>query len=373
MSLNPQQNLVLEGDSYRFFKYIDHAQLQEELQEYEDMFTKVGSIIVNDPELHKIFALSAQRKKKENATPKKPKEKRQHKKSESKGDNQQASEKPKPKESPVTKPVQVEQKPKKEKKELPLGVAGGLKRGKNGILSFRFRTKNRPEENKDGKEGGDLSKSSAKKRDRSRKKSIDPNQLTPKSESSKAIAKAGDETTTGSTTTTTHHGHKDGVEATEALIMMRKKKAGDSLYNLRDEIKATSRLKFDTLVDNFPPSKKAKEKTTANGENNRLLTSEEYSESCLVNIIFFRKKKLFWNEVNEIYFRKPYTDEAELLVFSEIRDINTAVQAELNNIEVPLAEEDKEAFQPEFDIPELSIVFPCSTKILKTNRNFYSF
>lgn len=266
--MNPLQNLVLEGDSYVLSKYIDQALLHEELKEYEDMFNQVSLIITNDPELHKIFEQSAQRKNKEKDAPKKSKDKRQRKKSEAKN-NEQPQEKPKPKDSVTSKSTAVENKPKKEKKELPLGVAGGLKRGKNGILSFRFRTKNRPEENKDNKEGGDLNKNSAKKKDRSRKKSIDPSQLTPASESSKGV-KASEEVAA----TTHHHAHKDGVEQTEALIMMRKKKAGDSLYNLRDEIKATSRLKFDTLVDNFPPSKKAKEKTTANGEN-RLLTSEE--------------------------------------------------------------------------------------------------
>ncbi len=63
------------------------------------------------------------------------------------------------------------------------------------------------------------------------------------------------------------------ADATDTLITLRKKQAGNSLnYNLRGEIKVNSKSKFDFLHDFSAPKK---HKTKAVTESNKLLTTEE--------------------------------------------------------------------------------------------------
>ena len=101
-----------------------------------------------------------------------------------------------------------------------------------------------------------------------RKKSVDKNQLLDKSKLVH-IHKSSVELNI----VEQQGGLKNGTNMAEALVSLRKKKQTDASYNLRDEIKAASKLKYDSWIQELATPKKQKTRTPA--ETNRLLTNEE--------------------------------------------------------------------------------------------------
>lgn len=70
-----------------------------------------------------------------------------------------------------------------------------------------------------------------------------------------------------------------------------------------------------------------------------------------------RKKKLYWNDFNENFFRKPYTEEAELLMPNALHDIVPVIQSEVQTAQAggsPLLTGEEEEFSPSFEAYELS-------------------
>jgi len=126
--------------------------------------------------------------------------------------------------------------------------------------------------------------------------------------------------------------------AADTKITLRKKQSGSALnYNLRGEIKANSKSKFDFLQDFSAPKK---HKTKAVTETNKLLTTEE-------------KKKVYWNDFNEYFFRKPYTDEAELLMPNATHDIVPIIESEVQQAASPLLMGEEDEFSNAYEAHEL--------------------
>ncbi len=73
-----------------------------------------------------------------------------------------------------------------------------------------------------------------------------------------------------------------------------------------------------------------------------------------MNLIPISKKKVYWNDLNENYFRKPYMDEAELLFPSDSIDIHAAILSQMKERAHSVSEQEEDYFYPTFECNDLS-------------------
>ena len=243
----------LKKDFYEVFKCLYYQQIREELEQYEEMLINLNSIVRDDPVLHSIAELTSVL----DSTNEEDHEKKRKKQRKS-STNHHHEEKSSPR--------------SKENNDIEKDGSNHVKKSLQNNerliepeISSEKLQKRENSVQKDKNSNPDKVVKKIKRRRKSKIKNKDINNI---------LESIIMQNPNKATHETKNSNSRKDIKKSDTFISIRKKENQDSLnYNLRGQIKAASKLKYDWLQDNLL-SQKHKTKTLS--DPNKFLTTEEF-------------------------------------------------------------------------------------------------